>query len=99
MPVGGGEEEQAIIPEHDLTWSTTLQPTKQGMYYFEWERSASAPAVSFFDFAEKKSSVVFHMKQGGARDSTYSVSPDGKFILYSRVDRSQTNLEVLENFH
>ena len=99
VPVAGGNEERAIVPEHELMWITTLQPTKQGMYYIEFERSAGEPVVSFFDYAEKKSAVVFHVKRGGWRDgATFSVSPDGKFILYARVDQSQTNLEVVENF-
>lgn len=97
MPVAGGEPEEFIEPEQELYW-TTLQPVKNGVYYLIWDRGDRGSGVAFYDYAEKKSSVLTRSGGFDHNASTFSVSPDGKYMLYPKVDRSQTNLVFVDNF-
>jgi hypothetical protein len=81
-----------------LLW-VVIQPTNKGIYYLEFARGARAMEVSFFDFTTRGNEVVFRMKEADFfQTMSFSVSPDGKYILYPRVDQSQTNLMLVENF-
>ena len=76
-----------------------IQPTEKGVYYLEFARGARTMEVSFYDFATRGNEVVFRMKDADFFQAmSFSVSPDGKYILYPRVDQSQTNLMLVENF-
>jgi Tol biopolymer transport system component len=98
VPVGGGEEEEVIAIERDMPF-TTLQPAKNGLYFMEFHRFDREMYVSFFDYNSKRSSVVLHTRlRDLGQITSYSVSPDGKSILYPRVDQSETNLMMVENF-
>jgi dipeptidyl aminopeptidase/acylaminoacyl peptidase len=98
VPAEGGAEEQVIVPEHDMPWAV-IQPARKGVYYLEFSRGARVMEVSFYDFTTRKDEVAFRMKGADLfQAASFSVSPDGKYILYPRVDQSQTNLMLVENF-
>ncbi len=53
--------------------------------------------MTFYDFATAKSRPVLRVKNGDFGDG-FSISPDGKSVLFAKTDRSQTNLVLIENF-
>ena len=95
VPAGGGEEEEVVAPEQ---WVFSLQPAAKGIYYLGMEQRRRM-AIWFYDFASQKSSLVleWNANQVG-RDATFDVSPDGKYVLYPKVDRTQTDIVLVENF-
>jgi hypothetical protein len=86
--------------------------TAKGAYYVEWTRGGdmrrrgrggmmpsfnSAPVtVSFYDFATKKSTTAFETEVMDF--SGVALSPDGKYIIYPKVDQSETNLMLVDGF-
>ena len=87
IPTAGGDEEEAFVPEHDLWGPTNMQPTKKGVYYTEFERSARTMVVSFHDFATKKSSIVFRMRNADwGNNGGFSPLPTARHPL--RASRS-----------
>jgi Tol biopolymer transport system component len=98
VPTAGGDEEEFIVPEHEIG-RTALLPVRKGVFYTEWQRNTRNTVVAFYDFATKQNSTVFRMKTSDFNeDPSFAISADGKYILYPRVDQSETNLMLVENF-
>lgn len=98
VPANGGEEQEAIVPDHD-SWWITLQPMPKGIYYAEYYPTRHMDVTMFYDFRTQKSMEVFRLKDVEVTpDSTFSISPDGRYILYPKTDRSATNLALVENY-
>ena len=94
IPAGGGQAEDLPQPERDMFW-VSAQAAPKGLYYVDGMRGERAQAILFYDMGAKKSSVVFRA-EGDLR--AFSVSPDGKYVLYPRVDSSETSLMLVEGF-
>ena len=97
VPTAGGEAEEAINAEGPLMGDP--QPVKGGIYYMVFERFDRSAAVLYHDFVSKKTTEAFRLPgRNFGFTPVFSISPDGKFILFARVDQSQTNLMLVQNF-
>ena len=67
---------------------------EKGIYYID--RPAGETRLQFFDFATGRSTTV--ARNLGQVNLGLTASPDGRTILYSRVDSSVDDLMLVENF-
>jgi len=96
VPVEGGEEIQVL---KDARWSLWALPA-EGIYFFELNNPAGPP-LKFYNFATSQTTVHREFSKetrvnGG--DTALSVSPDGRWILYTQLDQLGSDLMLVENF-
>jgi hypothetical protein len=93
VPVEGGEERQVL---GDLSHWASFAVVDQGVYFiprFEW---AAGSSIQFFNFANEKIRPIAATERPVSRG--LSVSPDGRWILYSQGDQGGSDLMLVENF-
>ena len=96
VPVEGGEESQVLdVPTENL-WMLT----DQGIYFFDLKNPVE-PALKFYSFTAGKTTLLRQFPKDTRVDeisTALSVSPDGRWILYTQLDQSGSNLMLVENF-
>jgi Tol biopolymer transport system component/DNA-binding winged helix-turn-helix (wHTH) protein len=66
----------------------------RGIYFV----GVDAPkSVRYFDLATRRLRPVFSVEKNFS--SGFSVSPDGRWLLYSQVDEANSDIMLVENFH
>jgi len=75
-----------------IRWSFAV--VNKGIYYID--QPADEARLQFYDFFTKKSTIVAHRL--GDIHINLAVSPDGRTILYSRLDYLPNSLMLVENF-
>ena len=87
---------------------TLLAPGTQFLFTDSWSEGIcflnvdkNPPEIEQMDFATDRARRVGTLDVGSlATDSVFgiSVSPDGKWLLYSRLDHAESNIMLVENF-
>jgi len=91
VPADGGTETQVI----ESVVSEMFAVVSEGIYFIGRPNTSGNNFIEFFNFATKKIwplSAIKHL------DTTLSVSPDGRWILYSQDDQVGSDLMLVENF-
>jgi Tol biopolymer transport system component len=97
VPISGGEPEEAVSAEGPVMGDPVL--VKGGIYYMVLERFDRSMAILYHDFASKKTTEAFRLSgRNFGFTPLFSISPDGKYVLFARVDQSQTDLMLVQNF-
>ena len=68
----------------------------EGIYFVPRSDSSSRHSIQFFNFATKRIRSVATIESD--IDAFVSVSPDGRWILYSQIDQVGSDLMLVENF-
>ncbi len=94
----GGPEQDVIGPDHDARFAA-FQPTAAGLDYLELDRQERTATVWFYDVKSKKSKELVRLPVTDPSSvSDFTVSPDGRYILYPAVDPAETTLVLTTNF-
>jgi Tol biopolymer transport system component/DNA-binding winged helix-turn-helix (wHTH) protein len=97
MMLGLGPErgEPRPVPEMPrILTETQWTLAANGIYFVA---HGSPRAVSFYDFATRKTRIVFHSER--ELDDGLSLSPDGRYLLYSQLDENNSLVMLVDRFH
>ena len=94
VPVEGGEE-VLILSHHKAGLRRAWTVVETGIYFATAEDPAK-PLIEFYSFATRQVMQVATLTRPFR--SVLSVSPDGRWLLYTQVDQSDSDIMLLGNF-
>jgi eukaryotic-like serine/threonine-protein kinase len=95
IPLEGGPESQ--VHDGPLSYNYNFVVVEEGLYFTKRDDS-----LEFFDFTTGISKTLAKLEgvgpKGGMRSYGLTISPDHRWILYSKVEKPYTDLMLVENF-
>jgi Tol biopolymer transport system component len=97
LPLAGGEEE--LVDKHlsGLLWCM-WKLTERGIYYMKPD-TIQKGRIYFYSFNTKQTNQIAITEKSIYDYSGMEVSPDGHSLLYNQVDRIESDIMLIQNFH
>jgi len=96
VPVAGGKETRVLDRGGQNGWALT----GQGICFFDFSGS-SGSTLKFYNFGTGKVALLREFSKGSQVEraaTALTVSPDGRWILYTQLDQSSSDLMLVENY-
>ncbi len=94
VPAEGGEE-VLVLTHHKAGLGRAWTVVEKGIYFATAEDPAQRQ-IEFYSFTTRKVTQVAMLARPFG--SVLSVSPDGRWLLYTQVDQSGSDIMLMENF-
>jgi Tol biopolymer transport system component/DNA-binding winged helix-turn-helix (wHTH) protein len=97
IPVGGGEETPVLDHRRAGLWRSWAV-AEQGIYFVTAE-TPGRPLLEYFSFASGRVTQIAKLERPIRQNVRgISLSPDGRWILYTQMDQSGSDIMLMENF-
>jgi Tol biopolymer transport system component/predicted Ser/Thr protein kinase len=95
MPLEGGGETRVLDQDVRYSYWRVLE---NGICFLN--QGATLPEIDFFDFAshQVKQIATVDRGKGFLNSGGFAVSPDGRWILFARIDQVDSDIMLVENF-
>jgi len=95
IPLGSGEETQVV---GSLNYYGNFALARQGIYFIPSSDAGSGFSIQYFSFDTGKIRPILKSDKRASFDTGLSLSPDGRWILYSQFDQQGSDLMLVEDF-
>jgi Tol biopolymer transport system component len=96
-PLAGGEAQSVDAHLSDLLWCM-WKLTDKGIYFIKQD-TVKQGEICFYNFSTQQTRQIAVTEKSIYPYSGIDVSPDGQSLLYSQVDRIESDIMLMQNFH
>jgi Tol biopolymer transport system component len=86
--------EEKMVLDYDIGW-VNWDLAENGIYYV-LESDEGNLVINFYDFANQKITKIANL--GNIMIHDFCLSPDRRWILYSQIERDESDIMLIENF-